>query len=130
MVDYLVTYTGFNFYTDFYPKSSLLFIDYLKCFTKLSSETCSLLLTLWDWSDFIQSINGFGMSIQGTQIKESINKLYCKCYCEVWSQRGFPSVEPIWRGKAIIWPIIEGATDVDLSIPQAIVHLYIIRMHI
>jgi len=44
--------------------------------------------------------------------------------------RGFPSVDPNLRGNAIICAIMEGASAVSLSIPQGMLHLNIIRMHI
>ena len=50
-------------------------------------------------------------------------------YWNYISQRGFPSVEPTFRGRAIICPMIDGASAVSLSIPQGIAHLAMIKMH-
>ncbi len=102
-------------------------LESLKEAIKFSSLTFSWWCLCW-WCDgldrlWIQMINGFGMSIQGTQINEIISKLYCKAYCSAASHRGLPSVEPNCRGRAIIWPMIDGATEVSLSIPHAMVHL-------
>jgi hypothetical protein len=44
-------------------------------------------------------------------------------YCYYVSHKNFPYVEPISKGRAIICPIIDGATDVSLYIYQAISHL-------
>jgi len=52
-----------------------------------------------------------------------IKKLNCNDYCYSVSHKGFPYVEPIFKGRAIICPIIEGAADVSLYIPQGMVHL-------
>lgn len=88
---------------------------------KEATKLCSLTFSWWClwWCVFlprlwIQRIKGFGMSIQGTQIKEIISKLYCKASCSTGSQSGFPSVEPICKGRAIIWPMMVGATEVSL----------------
>ncbi len=70
-----------------------------------------------------QIMKGLGMSIHGTQIREIISKLYWSAYWLAWSHKGFPSVDPILRGSAIICPIIEGASEVSLSVPQLMVHL-------
>jgi hypothetical protein len=66
---------------------------------------------------------GFIINITGIQIIAKFIKKCCKDYWDYISQSGFPSVEPDFKGIAIINPIIEGAYAVDLSIPQWIVHL-------
>jgi hypothetical protein len=68
-------------------------------------------------------IRGLGINIHGTQIKEIIRRLYWRASCYCWSHKGFPYVEPNAKGKAIIWPIIDGAKAESLYVPHAIVHL-------
>lgn len=62
-------------------------------------------------SDFIwkNNIKGLNINIVGMHIKDIMSSQYCKVYWECISQRGLSYVEPIFKGKAIIWPIIDGA---------------------
>jgi len=121
---------GFYFaiYIDFYFIYWLSWADSLESLNE-AIRFSSWTLSWWWWWDFaedlvlIQRISGFGISIHGTQINEIINKLYWRDYWDYKSHKGFPSVDPRASGRAIIWPIIEGAAAVSLSIPQAMVHL-------
>ena len=116
----------FDFYFIYWLSWSYSF-ESLNETTKFSSLIFSWwCLCCWWGADFllwIQRIKGLGMSIHGTQINEIISKLYCRAYWFSRFQSGFPSVDHICKGSAIIWPMIDGAIAVSTSMSQAMVHL-------